>query len=168
MYIHIYIHIYIYAHIHRISSTVHVCIHLFDSSIYTFIGLYLSLGLIPDINLTPSTFHLPTHPNYNEVTLICTATLPLLLETDELVFDKVFTWTMNGINVTSNASLPTDLDSIESISTLTQELTNTGDNVFRCEVSVSVPGDPIVSNSSSITITVSGKRGGGRERRREG
>ena len=75
---------------------------------------------------------------------------------------------MNGIDVTSEASLPTDLESIESISTLTQELTNTGDNVFRCEVNVSVPGDPIVSNSNSIAITASGKRGGGRERRREG
>ena len=145
---------FIYIHVHWFISLFH----------------FLSLGLILDINLTPSTFHLPTHPDYNEVTLICTATLPLLLETDELVFDKVFTWTMNGINVTSNASLPTDLDSIESNSTLTQELNNTGDNVFRCEVNVSVPGDPIVSNSSSITITVSGKRarGGGRERRREG
>ena len=99
---------------------------------------------------------------------MCIATLPLPPETDELVFDKFFTWIMNGINVTSDASLPADIDSIESMSILTQELTNTGDNVFRCEVNVSVPGDPIVSNSSSITITVSGKRGGGRERRREG
>ena len=140
----------------------HLCIP------YVCLSSFILLGPTPDINLISSTLHLPTHPGYNQVTLICTATLPLPPETDELVFDKVFTWTMNGINVTSEASLPTDLDSIESISTLTQELTNTGDNVFRCEVNVSVPGDPIVSNSSSITITVSGKREGRKERRREG
>ena len=145
-------------YIHHLSSNIHVfnsSIHTFNDSCLSFI--LLSLGPTPDIILTSSTLRLPIHPDYNQATLICTATLPLPPETDKLVFDKVFTWTMNGINVTSEASLPTDLDSIESISTLTQELTNTGDNVFRCEVNVSVPGDPIVSNSSSITITVSGK-----------
>ena len=156
---HTYMHIYI-TKVQTFTCT--SAFHLFNSSIHTFNDsclsfILLSLGPTPDIILTSSTLRLPIHPDYNQATLICTATLPLPPETDELVLDKVFTWTMNGINVTSEASLPTDLDSIESMSTLTQELTNTGDNVFRCEVNVSVPGDPIVSNSSSITITVSGK-----------
>ena len=136
--------------------------HIFNSSacislVCVCLSSFTLLGPTPDINLTSPTLRLPTHPDYNQVTLICMATLPLPPETDELVFDKIFTWTMNGIDVTSEASLPTDLESIESIRTLTQELTNTGDNVFRCEVNVSVPGDPIVSNSSLITITASGK-----------
>ena len=115
------------------------------------------LGPIPDISLTSSTVRLPTHPDYNQAILNCTATLPLPLET-KLEFDKVFTWTMSGIDVTSNATIPTDPSGIESVSTLTRDFTNAGDIVVTCEVNISIPGDPVVSNSGSITITALGKR----------
>ena len=113
------------------------------------------LGPTPDIILTSSTLRLPTHPDYNQAILTCTATLP---GTNQLFFDKVFTWTMSGTNVTSDATTPTDPDGIESVSTLTRDFTIAGDIVITCEVTISVPGDPVVSNSSSITITVLGKR----------
>ena len=64
---------------------------------------------------------------------------------------------MSGTDVTSYASTPTDPRGIESVSTLTRELTIAGDIVFRCEVNISIPGDPVVSNSNSVTITVLGK-----------
>ena len=64
---------------------------------------------------------------------------------------------MNGTDVTSDATTPTDPSGIQSISTLTRDLTIAGDIVFRCEVNISVPGDPVVSNSNSMTITVLGK-----------
>ena len=64
---------------------------------------------------------------------------------------------MSGTDVTSDATTPTDPRGIESVSTLTRELTIAGDIVFRCEVTISIPGDPVVSNSSSVTITVLGK-----------
>ena len=115
------------------------------------------LGPTPDIFLTSSTLRLPTHPDYNQAILTCTATLPLPPEIDELEFDKVFTWTMSGTDVTSDATTPTDPSGIESVSTLTRDLTIAGDIVFRCEVTISVPGDPVVSNSNSMTITVLGK-----------
>ena len=115
------------------------------------------LGPTPDIILTSSTLHLPTHPDYNQLILICTATLPLPPETNELEFDKVFTWTMNGTDVTSDATTPTNPRGIESVSRLTRDLTIAGDIAFRCEVTISVPGDPVVSNSNSVSITVIGK-----------
>ena len=116
------------------------------------------LGPTPDIILTSSTLRLPTHPDYNQAILICTATLPLPPETNELEFDKVFTWTMSGTDVTSDATTPTDPRGIETVSTLTRDLTIAGDIVFTCEVTISIPGDPVVSNSSSVTITALGKR----------
>ena len=116
------------------------------------------LGPTPDIILTSSTLRLPAHPDYNQATLTCIATLPLPPEIDELEFDKVFRWTMSGTDVTSDASTPTDPRGIQSISTLTTDFTIGGDIVFTCEVNISVPGDPVVSNSSSVTITVLGKR----------
>ena len=116
------------------------------------------LGPTPDIILTSSTLRLPTHPDYNQATLICTATLPLPPEIDELQFDKEFTWTMSGTDVTSDATIPTDPRGIESVSTLTRDLTIAGDIVFSCEVNISVTGDPVVSNSSSVTITVLGEK----------
>ena len=116
------------------------------------------LGPTPDIILTSSTLRLPSHPDYNQTTLTCTATLPLPPEIDELEFDKVFRWTMSSTDVTSDASTPTDPRGIESVSTLTTDFTIAGDIVITCEVTISVPGDPVVSNSSSITITVLGKR----------
>ena len=116
------------------------------------------LGPTPDIILTSSTLRLPTHPDYNQATLICTAILPLLPEIDELEFDKVFTWTMSGTDVTSDATTPTDPRGIQSISTLTRDFTIAGDIVITCEVTISIPGDPVVSNSSSVTITALGKR----------
>ena len=64
---------------------------------------------------------------------------------------------MSGTDVTSYASTPTDPKGIESVSTLTRELTIAGEIVFRCEVNISTPGDPVVSNSSSMTITVLGR-----------
>ena len=116
------------------------------------------LGPTPDIILTSSTLRLPTHPDYNQATLTCTATLPLPPETNQLAFDKVFTWTMSGTNVTSDATTPTDPRGIESVGTLTRDLAIAGEIVFSCEVNISVTGDPVVSNSSSVTITVLGKR----------
>ena len=116
------------------------------------------LGPTPDIILTSSTLRLPTHLDYNQAILTCTATLPLPPETDELEFDKVFTWTMNGTDVTSDATTPTDPSGMQSISTLTTDFTIAGDIVITCEVNISIPGDPAVSNSSSMTITALGKR----------
>ena len=113
------------------------------------------LGPTPDIILTSSTLRLPTHPDYNQATLICTTTVP---GTNQLFFDKVFTWTMSGTDVTSDATTPSDPRGIESVSTLTRDFTIAGDIVITCEVTISVPGDPVVSNSSSVTITVLGKR----------
>ena len=67
---------------------------------------------------------------------------------------------MSGTDVTSDATTPTDPRGIESVSTLTTDLTIAGDIVIACEVTISVPGDPVVSNSSSFVITVLGKMEG--------
>ena len=140
-------------------ALIHTYIHTYVRTYIHIIYMYMFLlGPTPDINLTSSTLRLPTHPDYNEATLNCTATLPLPPETDELEFDKVFTWTMNGTNVTSDATTPSDPRGIESVSTLTRDLTIAGEIVITCEVTISVPGDPVVSNSSSVTITALGKR----------
>ena len=64
---------------------------------------------------------------------------------------------MSGTDVTSDATTPTDPDGIESVSTLTRDLAIAGEIVFRCEVNISVTGDPVVSNSNSVTIIVLGK-----------
>ena len=64
---------------------------------------------------------------------------------------------MSGTDVTSDATTPTNPDGIQSISILTRDLTIAGEIVFTCEVNISIPGDPVVSNSSSVTITVLGK-----------
>ena len=124
---------------------------------HTYMYIFL-LGPTPDVNLISFTLHLPNHPDYNQVILICTATLPLPPKPDELEFDKLFTWTMNGTDVTSDDTTPTNPRSIESVSTLTRNLTIAGNVVFRCEVNISIPGDAVVSNSNSVTITVLGKK----------
>ena len=67
---------------------------------------------------------------------------------------------MSGTDVTSDATTPTDPRSIESVSNLTTNMTIAGDIVITCEVNISVPGDPVVSNSSSFVITVLGKMEG--------
>ena len=134
-----------------IYTYIHTYIHT-----YTHIHVYICLlGSTPNIILTSSTLRLPTHPDYNQAILTCTATLP---GTNQLAFDKEFTWTMNGTNVTSDATTPTDPSGIESVSTLTTDFTIAGDIVITCEVTISVPGDPVVSNNSSVTITALGKR----------
>ena len=65
---------------------------------------------------------------------------------------------MNGTDVTSDATTPTDPRGMQSISTLTTDFTIAGDIVIFCEVNISIPGDPVVSNSNSVTVTVLGKR----------
>ena len=162
-YIHTYINAHTHTHTHTSAHThTHTHTHMHTHThththIVTYIYIFL-LGPTPDVNLTSSTLRLPTHPDYNQAILTCTATLPLPLEIDELEFDKVFTWTMSGIDVTSNATTPTDPSGIQSVSTLTRDLTIAGEIVITCEVTISVPGDPVVSNSSSVTITALGKR----------
>ena len=63
---------------------------------------------------------------------------------------------MNDIDVTSDASSPTNPMGVVSVSTLNTTMTSAGVFVFRCEVSINVPGDPIVINSSTLTITSQG------------
>ena len=142
-----------------LSTYMYMCVHTYihvHTCIYTHIHTYIFfLGPTPDIILTSSTLRLPTHPDYNQATLNCTATLP---GTNQLAFDKVFMWTMSGTNVTGDATTPTDPRGMQSISTLTTDFTIAGDIVIICEVTISIPGDPVVSNSSSITITALGKR----------
>ena len=132
----------------------YACIYIHTYIHIKYMHIFL-LGPTPDIILTSSTLRLPTHPDYNQAILTCTATLP---GTNQLFFDKVFRWTMSGTDVTNDATTPTDPRGIESISTLTRDFTIAGDIVITCEVTISVPGDPVVSNSSSVTITVLGKR----------
>ena len=63
---------------------------------------------------------------------------------------------MNDIDVTSDASSPTNPKGVVSVSKLNLTMTSSGVFVFKCEVNISIPGDPIVINSSSLTITSQG------------
>ena len=103
---------------------------------------------IQNVNLTFTPVCVDSNSN---VSLTCTATLP-----HELKFAKVFKWTMNDIDITNNASSPTNPKGVVSVSKLNLTMTSFGMFVFKCEVSISVPGDPIVTNNSSLTITSQG------------
>ena len=95
----------------------------------------------------------------SNVSLTCTATLP-----HELVFanlfkwTKVFKWTKNGTDITSRASNPIDPMDIISVSTLNTPMTTPGVFVFKCEVSINVMGDPVETNSSSLTVIAPGMK----------
>ena len=104
----------------------------------------------PDVSLISTPVCVDSDSN---VSLTCTATLPL---SHKLEFAKVFKWTMNG-NITSSASDPTDPKGVVSVSTLNHRMTTSGVFVFECEVSINVTGDPVVTNSSTLTINVQGE-----------
>ena len=74
-----------------------------------------------------------------------------------LGFKKVFKWTKDGTDITTNDNDPTNPKGVVSVSTLNTKMTNAGESVFKCEVSISVTSDPVVTSSSSSVITVLGK-----------
>ena len=104
----------------------------------------------PDVKLVSTPVCVESNSN---LSLTCTATLPL---PHELEFPKVFKWTMNDSDITSDDSSPTNPKGVVSVSTLNLKMTSSGVFVFKCEVSISVPGDPVVTSSSSLTITPQG------------
>ena len=69
----------------------------------------------------------------------------------------MFKWTQDSVDVTSFASEPTDPEEIESVSDLSVELTTAGEHVIQCRVSIQIPTDTEIVNTSTITVTVLGK-----------
>ena len=71
---------------------------------------------------------------------------------------KRFSWTRNSVDITNSAV--TDQNSlyfVYSYSTVSATYTTAGDYTYLCTVSISVMGDPTVSRSDSLTITVTSK-----------
>ena len=64
---------------------------------------------------------------------------------------------MNENDITSSVSDPTDPKGVVSVCTLNHTMTSSGVFVFKCEVDISVPSDPVVTNSSTLTINVQGE-----------
>ena len=114
-----------------------------------------SLAPTLDVNLTSTSVYLSDLDDYNNISLTCTATLPLSIE---LKFPKVFRWTKDGTDITTSDNDPTDPKGVVSVSTLNTIMKNAGVFVFKCEVSINVPGDPVVTNSSTLAITVLSKK----------
>ncbi len=110
----------------------------------------------PSVYLTSSAYRFPVHDDYNDQTITCTAILPLKQPVDELEFDKEYTWKLGGVDVTSMATGPTNPDEIESVGMLNIEVSTTGDNVIECEVFIDITGDPLVTNSTTLTVDVLG------------
>ena len=69
----------------------------------------------------------------------------------------MFKWTKDGTDITTSDNDPTNPKGVVSVSTLNTNMTDAGESVFKCEVSISVTGDPVVTSNSSLTITVLGK-----------
>ena len=111
-------------------------------------GFFFFIAPIPDVNLVSTAVCVESN---SIVSLTCKATLPHKLE-----FPQVFKWTKNGSDITSSASSPTNPMGVVSVSTLNLTMTSSGVFVFKCEVNISVSGDPVVTNSSSLTITSQG------------
>ena len=130
-----------------------------DISISLSLSLSLSVAPIPDVTLTSTVYRIPSHPDYNTLILTCSDTLPIA-DNDELAFDKQYTWTHDGANVSYSVTGPSNLKAKQSVSRLEASLTTPGEVVFKCIVSISIPGDPVVSRNKSVAITVLGKEEG--------
>lgn len=109
----------------------------------------------PNVTLTASLYQVPTHTDYNSVTLSCSDALPSDLK--DLAIDKQYSWTVNGTGTTTGVQGPFDEDERESYGSLTISITDLGTIAFTCTVSIQVPGDPIISSNASITVTALGK-----------
>ena len=88
--------------------------------------------------------------------LTCSDVLPLPDAVDQLEFDKVYTWKMGGVDITGDASSPVDPEEVVSYAELNKALSQTGEVVFSCNVSIAVPGDPVINVGDTLTITVLG------------
>ena len=123
--------------------------------------MVLSLSLAPILNVTLSSTstHVPLHTNYSSAILNCTGIVPLgVVGRLSILNPKQFSWTLNSVDITSSAV--TDQNSlyfVYSYSTVNATYTTVGDYTYVCTVSISVIGDPTVSRSDSLTITVTGK-----------
>ena len=64
---------------------------------------------------------------------------------------------MDGTDITPQADLPSDPDEKESSAQLQIDITDLGEVSFTCNVSIAVPGDPLTSANSSLTVTIIGE-----------
>ena len=110
----------------------------------------------PSVSLVSSSSHFPCQPNYNQFTFNCIGTVPLLFNVD-LEFDKVFVWTINNVDVTSSATIPSTPRAAVSSSTLTQIFSSPGQYEISCRVNINVTGDPVLSFINSTVVTITGK-----------
>ena len=110
---------------------------------------------IPIVNVTAESPRVPAHTDYNTALLTCSDILPLSSFNDEIAFDRVYTWYMDGVDVTGMATGPFDADEKESYGRLQIDVATTpGEAVFNCSVSISVPGDPIISANGSTSVEI--------------
>ena len=109
----------------------------------------------PAVQLISTQYRLPTHSSFNTATITCSASLQLQ-QFDRLDYPKVFTWSSNGTPI-NDASSPTNVYNALSESTLQRTYTGAGVYSYTCNVSVSVPGDPVAFSYDTIMITVTGE-----------
>ncbi len=114
------------------------------------------LAPFPAVSLTAASTRVPAHSDYNTAMLTCTDVLPLTDQVDELEFEKMYTWEMGGVDITGDASSPVDPAEVTSYAVLNKALSQTGEVVFSCNVSIAVPGDPLINVGDTLTITVIG------------
>ena len=109
----------------------------------------------PAVQLISTQYRLPTHSSFNTATITCSASLQLQ-QFDGLDYPKVFTWSSNGTSINDTSS-PTNVYNASSESTLQRNYTAAGVYSYTCNVSVSVPGDPVAFSYDTIMITVTGE-----------
>ena len=104
----------------------------------------------PNVSLSSTTVRLPSVSPYNNLTLICTATLPV--PRDMLTASLSFTWLKGSDDVTSFSS-----SSVPLTSTLTRQETIPSTLTYTCRYSVVVSGDTPYTADTSATVTVTGE-----------
>ena len=109
----------------------------------------------PTVQLISTQYHLPTHSSFNTATITCIASLQLG-QSDRLDYPKVFTWSSNGTPI-NDASSPTNTYNTSSESMIQRTYTIAGVYSYTCNVSVSVPGDPLAFSYDTIMITATGE-----------
>ena len=104
----------------------------------------------PNVSLSSTTVRLPSISPYNNLTLTCTATLPV--PRDMLTASLSFKWLKGSDDVTSSSSSSDPLTS-----TLTRQETTPSTLTYTCRYSVVVSGDTPYTADTSATVTVTGE-----------
>lgn len=119
---------------------------------------YLDPTLV--VEISPSTLAVLDVVPYSTISVMCNVTQPQAVDVSKRISWKqtspsgtVQTLNHNGIDI----NITTDgLDNPTSTSVLSQYVTMAGRWTYTCNVSIQVPGDPIISYSQTAEVTVTG------------